>query len=122
MPSTNKPLIVLLSAMLLSGCSSILPAHPVVNNQCPAPEFPTCKTVCEAGRTDVDNSVYKDLVRFVNVMLKLQALEDPNDQQPFSECTCSSNTTRVKPHGTAKPNTNTNTNTNTNANANVSKD
>ncbi len=71
--------------MLLSGCSNI-PAKPI--NTLPTPWFPSCPTICDAARQDAPDSVYKDWVRSVNVMLKLRAQQDKKDREDFGNCVC----------------------------------
>lgn len=73
------------SLTLLVGCSST-PQKPI--NTAPAPWFPSCETICDSGRKDAPESVWRDWVRVINVMLKLDALQDSGDKAKFSECKC----------------------------------
>lgn len=76
--------MVLISLLLLSGCDNIL-----VRNECPAPAFPRCETICHAAEGSSPDSLWLDLVDSVKVMLKLRERQDDEVREDFGECDCS---------------------------------
>lgn len=73
--------------MLLIGCSNT-PERPI--NTAPTPWFPACETICDAARDEAPDSVWRDWVRVINVMLKLRELQD-SEKEAFGKCQCPGN-------------------------------
>jgi uncharacterized lipoprotein YajG len=78
---TEKPLMGLISLLLLSGCTNT----PLPTNTCPAPVFPSCEVI-DAALASESDSIWKYLLRSDNVMLKLREGQEKNERDKFVDC------------------------------------
>lgn len=78
--STARPLL-LISGLLLSGCSNLL-----VSSDCPVPVFPACQTIQHAAKPDTPDSLWQDLAAMTRVMLKLREREPKDEREIFGTC------------------------------------
>lgn len=70
-----------ISALLLSGCQSLF-----VNNDAPAPFFPSCASIRHAAKDTTPDAIWQDFAGMTRVMLKLRERQPTDERDKLTSC------------------------------------
>lgn len=73
---------ILISTMLLSGCS-----QEPVSNLAPEPYYPSCEAVRNCARPDAPDACWRDLKNMTVVMEQIRETLPKDEQPEFGSCT-----------------------------------